>query len=335
MEEPLSCEANRARGFTLVELLVALTITIILLTALLQIMGFAATNWQKASDNAKAFEAGRVAFDALTRTLSQATLATEYDYYNSNRVARLAITNTASVANFTPEIYGRYSSLHFISGKALLATNHTTALFFQAPMNFGTNDAAAALPASGTLNALGFYIRYSDDVDGRPPNVSPTQPAPRSRFRLMQYLQPSDDLDVYRDGSGNAWFLPGLSTNSHLLAENIVALVVLPKLPDEQGAAPDALAPGYEYNSRTNWTAGTQPVQMHQLPPVVRVVMVAIDERSAQRDPTLGASFQNLFQNPAQFTNNLATVETTLRNARANYRIFQTDVPVRSAKWSE
>ena len=48
-----------------------------------------------------------------------------------------------------------------------------------------------------------------------------------------------------------------------------------------------------------------------------------------------GSLFIDLFKNPADFSTNLAIVETTLRNARANYKIFQTDVPLRAAKWSE
>jgi len=328
-----SCRRLRGTGFTIVELLVAAAITVVLLALLLQILGYTSTQWRRTSDNAKAFEGARVAFDALTRTLAQATLATEYDYYNASRVARLSITNTNTLAtNFTPDIYGRYSSLHFLSGKSLLPTNHTHAVFFQAPMNFGTNAPSASAPASGTLNAVGYFIRYSDDSAGRPTNVSSTTPAPRTRHRLMQYLQPTENLDVYRDGSSNAWFLP---ENSHVLAENIVALVVLPKLPDEQGAPDAFLSPGYEYNTRTNWTVGAQPVQMHQLPPVIRVVMVAVDESTALRNPSIGTSFKDLFQDPALLATNLATVETTLRNEGANYRIFRTDVPLRSAKWSE
>ncbi len=323
------------RGFTIIEVLVAVVITSLVLVMLLQILGFTSSQWQRTSDNARAFEGARTAFDSLTRSLSQATLATEYDYYDASRVARLAVTNSAALAAFTPDTYGRYSSLHFLSGKALLPTNHTHALFFQAPMNFGTNEAAVSLPASGTLNAMGYFIRYSDDASGRPTNISASSPAPRTRHRLMHYFQPTENLDVYRDGSGNSWFLPDLVSSSHVLAENIVALVVLPKLPEEHGAPVDVLAPEYEYNSRTNWTSAKQPVQMHQLPPVVRVAMVAIDESSAQRNPTLGSAFQDLFRNPAEFTNNLATVEIALRDARANYRIFQTEVPLRSAKWSE
>lgn len=322
------------KGFTIIEMLVAVTITIIILALLLQILGFTSSQWKRTNDSAKAFEGARAAFDSVTRTLAQATLNTEYDYYNAARVARLSITNTSTLTtNFTPDIYGRYSGLHFASGKSLLTTNHTLSVFFQAPLQFETNQ--AMLPSSGTLNAVGYYIRYGDDAADRPPSVSTTTPAPRTRFRLMQYLQPTEGLDVYRDGSANDWFLTDLTKSSHLLAENIVALVVLPKLPDEQGKPADFLAPDYEYNSRTNWTSGTQPTQMHQLPPVVKVIMVAVDESSALRNPALGQSANTLFQKPTDLTVDLATLERTLRDANANYRIFQTDVPLRAAKWSE
>jgi uncharacterized protein (TIGR02599 family) len=319
---------NRA-GFTLLELLVSLTILSIIVVMLLQIINSASTNWQKITDNAKAFESARAAFELLQQTLSQATLATEYDYYDSSRIARLSISNNATLAAFTPSTYGRYSSLHFVAGKSLLPTNHTHALFFQAPLNFVTNSVSSTLPSSGLLNATGFYIKYSDDKAYRPSNLTDSSPPLRNRFRLMQYFQPTENLDVYRDGSASSWFLNDLEANSRPISENIVALVLLPTLPDGTQAA------GYEYNSRTNWPPGNQPAQMHQLPLSVKVLMVAIDERTAQRDPTLGSACQSLFQNPAQLEANLTTVETTLRNAGANYKIFRTEVPLRAAKWSE
>ena len=143
-------------GFTIIELLVAAVVTALLLVLLLQIIGFTSAQWRRTSESAKAFEGARAGFDALTRALSQATLNTEYDYYNSSRVARLTITDTNALAAFTPDTYGRFSGLHFLSGGSLLPTNHTHALFFQAPMNFDTNQATADFPASGILNAVGF-----------------------------------------------------------------------------------------------------------------------------------------------------------------------------------
>ena len=62
-------------GFTLLELLVSLTILSIIVVMLLQIINSASTNWQRVTDNAKAFESARAAFELLQQTLSQATLA--------------------------------------------------------------------------------------------------------------------------------------------------------------------------------------------------------------------------------------------------------------------
>lgn len=333
------------RAFTLIELLVAMAVTLMILTLMLQMLRSAATQWRSVRENVQAFQSARSAFDAITRSLAQATLAVEYDYYNAARQSRSQLAGLGGVSgqdalrDFVPDVYGRSSGLHFISGRGLVAQQHTHAIFFQAPFDF--SGAGVSDVDSGQLNAVGYFIRYGSDADDRPPNISGSQPPPRNRFRLQQYLQPTAALDVYRTPAGSTWFTkdtdanPNKPANTHLLAENIVALALLPKLPDEQGQPPGALAPGYLYDSRTPWSTGAQPIQMHQLPPVVRVMMVAIDEESAKRNPGLGADFKNLFQSPDSWDQDLQTIETTLQGEGANYRIFQTDVPLRAAKWSE
>ncbi len=342
----LSLPRRAAKGtpgktaFTLVELLVAMSITLLLMVLVMQILGFSSNQWKQVLENTKAFQGARAAFESLTRNLSQAVLATEYDYYDASRRSRLQIATLADAANklstFTPAIYGRSSALHFISGKNLIADQHTHSIFFQAPLDF---EPPSDENPSGQLNAIGYFIHYGNDAANRPPNLSSSSPEPRTRFRLMQYLQPSSTLDVYRDSTGTSWFSTeagqSVPVNAHILAENIVVLALLPKLPDEQGKAVDAIAPFYEYNSRTPWTSGAQPIQMHQLPPVVRVLMVAIDEVSAQRDSELGKSFRTLFTDPNKFADDLNEVETELRERKVNYRVFQADVPIRSAKWSQ
>jgi uncharacterized protein (TIGR02599 family) len=326
---------HRNIGFTILELLVAMAVTSLLVVMLLQIIGISSSRWKSVNDKAQSYSSARAAFDAFTRSLAQATLNTEYDYYNTARQSRLTLTansDTAGLASFTPDLYGRSSALHFISGKSLVNNQHTHAVFFQAPLDFDTSVPPQTL--SGQLNAIGYFIRFGDDAAGRPPNISSSNPPPKNRFRLMQYLQPTTGLDTYRETAGSGWFTNDVNAsppaNQHVLAENIVVLAVMPRLPD--GTA----APNYEYDSRRQWGAGAaQPVQMHQLPPVVRVLMVVIDETSAARDPSLGSQFSGLFQDPAQYDANIATVETTLRDARAEYQIFQADVPLRAAKWSE
>ena len=330
-------------GFTLVELMVAVAITVIILGLLLQVLGFASSNWQKVNDNAKAFEGARASFDSITRQLSQTTLGTYYEYYDSNRVAYPLATNADAAASttgtnaargFRPSLYGRVAYLHFITGTNLVAGQKTHAVFFQAPLDFeGTGTTESS---SGQLNAIGYFIQYTNDLAGRPAQLGVDIPKPRTRYRLMQYLQPTQNLLVYSAGSSN--WITNTSVEARPFAENIVCLVLWPKKTDEEGAltGTNLIAPGYTYDSRTNWSSGaSQPVQMHQLPPTVRVLMVAVDESSASRLSGPGTFTDGLFSDPASYTVNLAELESRLRNAHLNYRVFQSDVPLRAAKWSE
>jgi len=358
---------NRKQAFTLLELLVAMGVTVLITVVLLQVVNTSSRQWKATAENAAAFQSARTAFDTITRTLSQATLNIEYDYYNAQHQSRMTIAASlggnkagwdAAMAAFVPDRYGRASGLHFISGKALVNTQHTHAMFFQCPLDFDTDEPDPdALPeeepaqtggrlnasgAQGQLNAVGYFIRYEDDSADRPDFISTEKVPLRHRFRLMQFFQPASRLDTYRDATGSHWFTQPVNATParevHLLAENIVALVILPKLADESHQPDDALTADYEYNSRTAWSSGDQPIQMHQLPPVVRVIMVAIDEASAIRNPALGETFGSLFQKVDQLyadpDGDLKTVEDTLIRARANYRIFQADVAIRAAKWS-
>ncbi len=78
---------------------------------------------------------------------------------------------------------------------------------------------------------------------------------------------------------------------------------------------------------------------MNQLPPILHVAMVAIDEPSAQRicvndnPPDFGV--QSLFRDPKKLDADLATLETTLKAKNLGYQIFQADIGIRGAKWSQ
>ncbi len=330
-------------GFTLVELMVAVAITVIILGLLLQVLGFATSNWQKVNDNAKAFEGARASFDSITRQLSQATLGTYYEYYDSNRVAYPLATNADAAASttgtnaakgFLPSLYGRFAYLHFITGTNLVAEQKTHALFFQAPLDFEGNGTTES--SSGQLNAIGYFIQYTNDLAGRPAQLAVDFPKPRTRYRLMQYLEPTQNLMVYSASARN--WITNAADQARPFAENIVCLVLWPKKTDEEGAltGTNLIAPGYTYDSRTNWPSGaSQPVQMHQLPPTVRVLMVAVDESSASRLSGPGTFTDGLFSDPSLYAANLAELEKRLRDAHLNYRVFQSDVPLRAAKWSE
>ncbi|RYD77949.1 MAG: hypothetical protein EOP84_14900 [Verrucomicrobiaceae bacterium] len=163
--------------------------------------------------------------------------------------------------------------------------------------------------------------------------------------------------------------------SSWVRAENIVALVLLPKLPERdrvpRGSDKLDLAPEYEYDSRPADSAG-RPLrkesiatedygnqehrkQFNQLPPVVQVVMVAIDEPSAIRQQAISG------EDPPEWTKDLFKTckkegdllrdlgdpvdpqddtllhrlgHGTSKAPRMEYRIYSADVVLRGAKWT-
>lgn len=335
------CPSGRGRGggFSLVEMLVALAILAMILAFIFGITQQVGTVWKNSSGKIESFQGARAAFESMTRSLGQATLNNFYDYDDPN----------------APTAYVRKSALHFVCGKSLVPGQVAHAVFFQAPL--GYTQAAAAQGLGTLLNACGYYVRYGDDLS-RPSFLAPA--TPRYRFRLMQYLQPAENLGVYVYaplGGANAykWFTADLAAtppaNLYPLAENIVALVVLPALSildrtASGSAAP--LAPAYEYDTLDASKAGA--ASANQLPPLLQVAMVAIDEPSALRLGN-GAAAPNFLQGPSGvlFTdstrlgqdlqalgNNLdaAPGNAAGNRVRLNYRVFQSEVALRNAKWS-
>jgi uncharacterized protein (TIGR02599 family) len=169
------------------------------------------------------------------------------------------------------------------------------------------------------------------------------------------------------------WFQEPMKrrTPVRMLAENVVALVILPRLTPQDEAArakqtppkTELLCPLYDYDSKrlSNSKSGiANPLlkaadpdlnPKNQLPPVITVAMVAVDETSAQRmvarsgsDPTLGLKLQDLFIDATLMENDprtaapgdgdLSKLEAQLIEQRLTYRIFVSNIAIRGAKWS-
>jgi uncharacterized protein (TIGR02599 family) len=114
----------------------------------------------------------------------------------------------------------------------------------------------------------------------------------------------------------------------------------------------DVLSSDFEYDSRDGAWENGKPAQRYehssQLPPIVQVTMVVIDEESAQkvcRDATkpnfgLDNLFQQVGNEQEQLMADLDTLKNTLggksggNNIPLNYYVFQTNVAIRGAKWS-
>ncbi|SDU03010.1 Verru_Chthon cassette protein C [Verrucomicrobium sp. GAS474] len=321
-------DARRAAAaFTILELLAAVVILSVILVLVLQISSLISTTWKHSTSKIEGFQAARAAFDTISSQLGQATLNAYYDYDSAT----------------APTRYLRKSDLHFISGKALVPGQITHAVFFQVPL--GSTDKTAYQNLGGLLNGCGYYVQYGADPE-RPsflaslPNTAP----PLRRFRLMQFLQPAQQLAIYDPalGAGRLWFTTPLASSSppsHPLAENVIALVILPRAASTDTGG-IVLAPDYEYDSRaTSATAAnsTQKPNENQLPPLVDLILVAIDETSAlhlgntEGAPDLGTA--NLFKTASLLENDLKQIGATLSGRHLSYRVYRTTVVMKGAKW--
>jgi len=130
------------------------------------------------------------------------------------------------------------------------------------------------------------------------------------------------------------------------VAENVIALIVWPRLSPQDDSLGNQISPDYRYDSRSTagWT-GTpphQPVQCHQLPPNLQVTMVVMDEASAKRlengsiaPAAITTALQGLFTNDVtKYDDDLAKLESRLASAKITFRTFTSTIALKEAKWS-
>ena len=351
-----ACRRRRFQpAFTLVEILVSLAVLAILLLISAQVIGTVQSTWTTSNARISQFREARTAFDIITRNLSQASLNTYLDYNDSY----LQSGATAAV-NTAPTNYVRKADLRFLCGPAedLLVTGGDEsqlpghAIFFQAPLGVAHDPAYAGLDR--LLCARGYFVQFTSDEFFRPAWLPSSEP--RYRYRLMEFSPPAERNLIYSNTNTDWYSAAGVpldtsesATNRGLtrpIADNILALVISPMLETDptSGVTPTSIAPSFRYDSRpASETGGTgQEATKHLLPPLVRVVLVAIDERSAERlsfgsasEPPFGAEISSLITtgDADQLNVTLEEVARRLRDRRVNYRIFSSTVVLRGAKW--
>lgn len=318
MRDPAS---RRGTGFTIIEVLVACVVLVLMLGIVLAIVGQAGEVWRRSNSRLEVYKGARNAFNNLNRLLSQATLNTYWDYDDPN----------------SPGHYIRRSELHFTTGPALDVLGQADryvgqGIFFQAPVNLGASDYRGV---DGLLSACGFYIEYGSNSAWIPEHVRSVNP-PTERFRLFQWVQPTENLAVYR-ATGAGWIDPSLATGAYPVADNVVALIIWPAQENGQATSLNS----YHYDTRYQAGFYPQPVTANQLPPMLQVTMVAIDEASAMRlgsglRTAIEGALDGLFSdNPAtKFQTDLETLESRLVEAKVDYRVFHSSIPMKEAKWS-
>lgn len=291
-----------------------------------------------------------------------------------------------------------------------------SAVFFQAPIGYSNASSYSTRPS--LLNTCGYFVQFTTDAEsdqnndnkgtGAIPSFTtglPATPAGAYRYRLMEVAQTSEQNGVYQSTNvvdpasalplfnyDKTWISamalnyrvgPSGQTNRHVLADNVLLLIIRPKLApeDEDRVAADLgrswntvtdrgslIAPKYVYDSRS-WEPGytglgvtannaqnralMEKVIMNRLPPIVEVVMVAVDERSALRlaDKYGGAGgmtapfvdgglkalvgFGTTFQDATRYDDDLATLEDGLNGLGLNYRLFRTELRLPGAAFGE
>jgi uncharacterized protein (TIGR02599 family) len=317
-------------GFTILEVMVASAVFIMLLGLLLSTISQTSTVTRRATEKVSAFQGARSAFELITSKLSQATMNSYWDYDSPT----------------TPTKYIRKSELHFVVGPAgqdpLPGTSGTgQAFFFQAPGGATADKTYNGM--DNLLNAYGYYIEYKEE-SGLPFQTSASK---TSRYRLMQAIVDTEDLKVYeppKTSNDEKWekgYYWIRDFNSAVVAENIVFMAIWPRKATSEDSTGSALTDSYAYNSRLNSANNPQPDTANQLPPLVQVTMVAIDESSAVRfctsssAPTqISDAFNGLFTTSSftQFHADLDTLTQKLTANGVNFRVFTTIVPMRESK---
>lgn len=321
--------AHGQAAFSLLELMAAIAIFTIVMVLLASIASHVQDSFRFVKDKSSRFRAARTAFESMKSTLAQATLNPYWDYDNPAQ----------------PTAYKRQSELRFIIGASseLLPAgiqSTTQAVFFQTPSG-STENTAQFNGMNNLLNTIGFYIEFTSDSSFRP-SVIHARVKEKHRFRLMQLIEPSDNLTIYRQTSGVPayagleWFRIPLQERSfnHVLADNIIGLFVRALDPDNATLTPD-----FSYS-----TAPDAPeAQRHQLPPYLEITIVAIDEDSASRlEARDGTSMPDLipsglFTNAsnAQFQSDLESLAAALdADPLIDFEIYTSSVAIKSSKWS-
>lgn len=395
MNSPIPLPSRRRparRGFSLIELMVATTVLSMLLIIVFQMMRGMQVTWKRVRQDVGEFKEARQAFEEISRRVGQASLNTYFSYrYDVKTVKGIQLRMAREII---PQ-----SELHFVCGPAdvlgitkknsrQVGQRYSHGIFFQAPFGFCIDEDKKIKESlhyekmNGLLNGWGYYVEFNTDELDRPQFLKQldNSPKPRPRYRLMEFRQPTEYLQIYklhlRDLDKNAdknqiyrWFNEGkYSVNSEwntsledkstdgffrttrVVADNIVAMILHPREADEKrNSEKQEIAPDFHFDSRRfQWGGSKDDISLrtkHQLPPVIDVTFVAVDEvsfnrfcyeekiQSADDDPEF--LDKDMFTKVQDFTKDIKALEEKLKKKKLDYRVFNTSLRIRESKWTE
>jgi uncharacterized protein (TIGR02599 family) len=285
---PRSLQQPSPTGFTLVELLLSMTILSVLMLVVVNVIGVVQQQWIRSNSRVTAFRETRMAMDILAKNLSQATL-NPYWMTQSDPLTPDALNQK----RFAALDYVRQSELQFCSGRTTglvgEAAGQVTkfpghAVFFQAPLGTArlTRSTGSQVNTENMVNLLcarGYFVSWGDDAAFRPPFLSgDPRVKPRFRYRLMEFSPTAESNRIYYDplyatdisgrrpitdpSRSREWFSDAKRNPANNaedassrgftrpVADNIIALVFSPQLARTvAGGSPEDIAPLYDYDS--------------------------------------------------------------------------------------
>jgi uncharacterized protein (TIGR02599 family) len=318
------CPAGRS-GFSLVELMVSIAVLMIIMVIIFQMLDQMQKTWKRTRQTVSEFKDARNGFEEMGRRIGQATMNA---YFGYNYVDYTLAGNKIRYGN---QII-RQSELHFISAPSSIlfgtppkgsGSRPGHGVFFQAPFGFcydrdrDNKNRLQFEQLNSLLNAWGYFVEFNTDELDRPAflNKLRNAPAPRPRYRLMEFRQPTEYLQIYKlalrerrnlnQKEAYSWFTQGLfSVNSpwnteaqsnkdatyfrtvRPIAENIIAMIIQPResISLIANRRPESLAPDYIYDTRRwQWSSASASIAVktrHVLPPILDISFIAIDEAS-------------------------------------------------------
>ncbi|MDF2375688.1 MAG: Verru_Chthon cassette protein C [Verrucomicrobiales bacterium] len=341
----------KKKAFSLIELMVAMGILSVLMLMMTLLLDQVQETWQYSESRISQFREARVAFDLMSKNIGQASLNTYWDLKDEDRDGIV-------------DQYFRTSELHFtvfdaakeLAGKAGSQQPVGSGIFFQAPLGYSDN----YRNLNNLFNAVGYFVAWGDDRNFRPSII---RSEPETRFRIFEFRPPAEANQVFADGAEernmevrtdqifDKWYSQSVSGledqltfEQYLnpLAKNVVTVVVSPResISDDLGNREDSftrIASNYVFDSNDPSPARVRFTQ--QLPPLVRITMIAIDESGGARLESEGEEApqlfpETLFQNVSRYESDLQEATTALSERNLNYKIFSTLISIRSAKWS-
>jgi len=375
-------------AFSLIELMVSVAVLSLLMVLVFQMLDETQKTWSRAKGMVTSFKDARDGFEAMNRNVSQATLNTYigYDTFGSASSVPKKFARKSElhfVAGPASELLEKKEG----------RTRLTHALFFQAPLGYQTFETRASQGTrkdpygelDSLLNGWGYYVEYSSDKVDRPQFLSTLSPPveERSRFRLMEFRQPAEATTIYQykleDNRPTQnekiweWFrsrkfgvehpantdpvgASGEIRTTRALADNIIALIISPRLAENDISAGEGnstdfrfreatdIAPDYIYDSRRfhSKTDDRATYSRHQVPPVLRVTMVAIDEVDAYRYaaqnpgndvPKYAPVEEEWFSDVKEYGKDMEKLTDSLNKVGIRHRVFTSNIRMREGNF--